>query len=53
LYEVGYTPTSKVTAVIFATILGLGTVGLAAYAIKTRMNGGSRQIKLNDDSAIV
>jgi hypothetical protein len=53
LYEVGYKPTSKTTAVVFATILGLGTVGLAAYAIKMRMDGGSRQIKLNDDSAIV
>jgi len=54
LYEVGYDPSSKTKALGLAIFFGLTTAGMAAYAVKTRFfNGGSRQINLNEDSAVV
>lgn len=53
MYEVGYNPTTKSTAVGFAVFFGLATVGLAAYVVKLHMDGGSRKIALNSGDAAV
>lgn len=51
LYEVGYTPTTKNTAVGFAVFFALTTAALGAYVAKTHMDG-KRTINLNSEPIV-